>query len=148
MKIKFNRLHPEAVIPRYAHGPEEDAGMDLHAVGYYILLPNIPTLVKLGFSMELPPGYEAQIRPRSCLALKHGITVVNSPGTIDPGYRGEVGVILRLGPYGVFNERYEVKAFDRVAQMVIARYESLEFEESDSLKETERGSGGFGSTGL
>ncbi len=107
-----------------------------------LLEPNIPAAVPTGLAIELPPGYEAQIRPRSGLALKHSITLPNAPATIDPGYRGEIKVILlNLG-----HQDYEVQAGDRIAQMVIARYESIEWVEGE-LGESARGEGGFGSSG-
>ena len=116
--------------------------MDLRSVADVLLEPNIPQLVPTGLSIEVPAGYEAQLRPRSGLALKHAITLPNSPATIDPGYRGEIRVILlNLG-----REAYQVHKGDRIAQMVIARYEAIEWEEGD-LAESVRGSGGFGSSG-
>ncbi len=142
MKIKIKRLHADAQIPQYAHGPAEDAGMDLHAVEDVALEPQIARLVPTGLSIEVPSGYEAQLRPRSGLALKHAITLPNSPATIDPGYRGEVKVILlNLG-----REPYTVHKGDRIAQMVIAKYEAVEFEETE-LSDSNRGVGGFGSSG-
>jgi dUTP pyrophosphatase len=142
MKIRLKRLVPEAVLPEYAHGPEEDAGMDLRSVADVVLEPGVPHLVPTGLAIEVPPGYEAQIRPRSGLALKHAITLPNAPATIDPGYRGEVRVILlNLG-----REPYQVHAGDRIAQMVIARYEAIEWEEGE-LAGSNRGAGGFGSSG-
>jgi dUTP pyrophosphatase len=142
MQIKIKRLHPAAQLPRYAHGPTEDAGMDLCAVQSIELVPNVPALVPTGLAIELPPGFEAQIRPRSGLALRHAITLPNAPATIDPGYRGEIKVILlNLG-----REPYRVQAGDRIAQMVIARYEAVEWQESD-LNASMRGAGGFGSSG-
>ncbi len=142
MKLRLKRLHPDAVVPRYAHGPEEDAGMDLHAVEDRTLLPNIPQAVPTGLSIELKPGFEAQVRPRSGLALKHAITLPNAPATIDPGYRGEIRVILlNLG-----TEPYVVRKGDRIAQMVLCRYEAVEWEEGE-LSDTLRGTGGFGSSG-
>lgn len=142
MRIKIQRLRPDARLPEYAHGPEEDAGMDLCAVEDVLLEPGVPKLAPTGLAMEAPPGYEAQIRPRSGLALKHAITLPNSPATIDPGYRGEIRVILlNLG-----REAYLVHAGDRIAQMVIARYERIEWEEAE-LNGSRRGGGGFGSSG-
>ncbi len=142
MRIHVNLLHPDAILPRYAHGPEEDAGMDLHAVEEVVLEPGVPQLVPTGLAIELPPGYEAQIRPRSGLALRHAITLPNAPATIDPGYRGEIRVILlNLG-----RTAYRVHKGDRIAQMVIARYEAIEWVEAE-LSETRRGEGGFGSSG-
>jgi dUTP pyrophosphatase len=142
MRIKLKRLHPAAELPHYAHGPLEDAGMDLRSVEGATLEPNVPMAVPTGLAIELPPGYEAQIRPRSGLALKHAISLANTPGTIDPGYRGEIKVILiNLG-----KAPFEIHAGDRIAQMVIARYEAIEFEE-DELADSRRGEGGFGSSG-
>lgn len=142
MRIRVNLLHPDAILPRYAHGPEEDAGMDLHAVEDVVLEPGVPALVPTGLSIELPPGFEAQIRPRSGLALRHAITLPNAPATIDPGYRGEIRVILlNLG-----REPYRVRKGDRIAQMVIARYEAIEWVEAE-LSQSRRGAGGFGSSG-
>jgi dUTP pyrophosphatase len=142
MKLRIRKLHPDAILPRYAHGPDEDAGMDLCAVAPALLEPNLPIAVPTGLSIELPPGFEAQIRPRSGLAFKHAISIPNSPGTIDPGYRGEVKVILiNLG-----RQPYQVSTGDRIAQMVVARYEAVEIEEGD-LSDTSRGEGGFGSSG-
>ena len=142
MKLRIQRLHPDAELPVYAHGPEEDAGLDLKSLADVQLQPNVPALVPTGLAIALPPGYEAQIRPRSGLALKHAINLPNSPATIDPGYRGEIRVILlNLG-----REPYQVHKGDRIAQMVIARYEAVEWEEVE-LDETTRGAGGFGSSG-
>ena len=142
MQMKIKKLVPEACLPEYAHGPEEDAGMDLRSVANVLLEPGVPHLVPTGLAIEVPPGFEAQIRPRSGLALKHAITLPNAPATIDPGYRGEVRVILlNLG-----REPYQVHTGDRIAQMVIARYEAIEWEEGD-LGDSNRGAGGFGSSG-
>ena len=142
MQIRIQRVHPAAAIPEYAHGPAEDAGMDLRAVESVTLEPGVPLLVPTGLTIELPPGFEAQVRPRSGLALKHAITMPNAPGTIDPGYRGEVRVILlNLG-----REAYTIHAGDRIAQMIVARYEPVEWVE-EKLADSVRGSGGFGSSG-
>jgi len=142
MQISIQRLHPNAVLPSYAHGPGEDAGMDLHAVETVILEPGVPRLVPTGIRIALPTGFEAQVRPRSGLALRHSIVMPNAPGTIDPGYRGELSVILlNLGP-----APYTVHAQDRIAQMVVARYEVVEWVERE-LAESRRGAGGFGSSG-
>ena len=142
MRISIQRLHPEAVLPSYAHGPAEDAGLDLHAVESVTLEPGVPRLVPTGIAIELPPGYEAQVRPRSGLAFKHAITMPNAPATIDPGYRGEIRIILlNLG-----SKPYSVEAGDRIAQMIIARYESVEWAEG-TLADSCRGAGGFGSSG-
>jgi dUTP pyrophosphatase len=116
--------------------------MDLCAVEEVTLEPGVPRLVPTGLTVELPPGFEAQVRPRSGLALKHSITMPNAPGTIDPGYRGELRVILlNLG-----REPYTIHAGDRIAQMIVARYEAVEWIE-EPLTESGRGAGGFGSSG-
>jgi dUTP pyrophosphatase len=142
MQIRIQRIHPDAVLPRYAHGPEEDAGMDLIAVEEVTLEPQVPRLVPTGLTIELPAGYEAQVRPRSGLALKHAISMPNTPGTIDPGYRGEIRVLLiNLG-----REAYTVHPGDRIAQMIVARYEAVEWVE-EALADSTRGQGGFGSSG-
>jgi dUTP pyrophosphatase len=142
MQIRIQRIHPGAILPTYAHGPAEDAGMDLHAVEDVTLEPGVPRLVPTGLTIEVPSGYEAQVRPRSGLALKYAITIPNAPGTVDPGYRGELRVILlNLGL-----EPYTVNAGDRIAQVIVAKYEAVEWLEAD-LAESARGKGGFGSSG-
>lgn len=142
MQIRIQRVHPAAVLPVYAHGPLEDAGMDLHAVEEVTLSPGKPYLVPTGLTIEIPSGFEGQVRPRSGLALKHAITIPNAPGTIDPGYRGEVRVILlNLG-----SSPYTIHPGDRIAQLIIARYEAIEWQEGD-LADSTRGAGGFGSSG-
>jgi dUTP pyrophosphatase len=142
MKIRIQRLRATAQLPNYAHGAQEDAGLDLHAAEAVLLEPGRPRLVPTGLAIEAPPGFEVQVRPRSGLALKHAIILPNSPGTIDPGYRGEVGVILlNLGA-----APYQVHVGDRIAQIVVARYEAVEWEEAE-LSATRRGTGGFGSSG-
>jgi dUTP pyrophosphatase len=116
--------------------------MDLCAVEDATLEPGVPSMVPTGLTVEIPPGYEAQVRPRSGLALKHAISMPNAPGTIDPGYRGELRVILlNLG-----REAYTVRAGDRIAQMIVARYEAVEWVEGE-LADSARGTGGFGSSG-
>lgn len=143
MKIKVvnKSKHP---LPNYATA--QSAGMDLRANldESVILKPLQRTLVKTGIFMELPAGYEAQVRPRSGLAFKKGVTVLNTPGTIDADYRGEVGVIL----VNLSNEDFVIEDGERVAQMVIAKHEQPSWEEVEELIETQRGAGGFGSTGL
>ncbi len=142
MKIRIERIHPEAQLPHYAHGPSEDAGMDLRAVEEVRLEPGVPGLIPTGLRVEIPSGCEGQIRMRSGLALKHALILPNSPGTIDPGYRGEVKVIvLNLG-----REAYTVRKGERIAQLVVARYEPVEWEEA-GVNNSARGEGGFGSTG-
>jgi dUTP pyrophosphatase len=130
------------MVPRYAHGPDEDAGMDLHSVEAVTLAPGDTKLVATGLAIELPSGYEAQIRPRSGLALKHSITLPNSPATIDPGYRGEIRVIL----HNLGSEPFQIAPGERIAQMVISRYEAVQWEEGE-LRDSVRGDGGFGSSG-
>jgi len=142
MKIRITRLHPDAMLPAYSHGPWEDAGMDLRAVEDVALEPGVPALVPTGLAVEIPAGCEAQVRMRSGLALKHALILPNAPGTIDPGYRGEVRVImLNLG-----RETYTVRKGDRIAQMIVSRYEAVEWVEGE-LADSARGAGGFGSTG-
>jgi len=142
MKIRLNKLSPEATLPEYAHGSAEDAAMDLRSIATVVLAPGVPQAVPTGIAIELPSGYEAQVRPRSGLALKHAIIVANSPGTIDPGYRGEIRVIL----LNAGASDYKIEKGDRIAQLVIARYEPVEWEEGE-LNESIRGAGGFGSSG-
>ena len=142
MLIKVRKIHSDAHLPAYAHGPAEDAGMDIRSVEGAVLEPGIPQAIATGLALEIPTGYEVQIRPRSGLALKHAITLPNSPATIDPGYRGELKVILlNLG-----RASYEIHAGDRIAQMVVAKYESVEWLETE-LADSLRGHGGFGSSG-
>lgn len=141
MKIKIinKSAHP---LPKYQ--TELSAGMDLNAnLEESITLKSLERkLIPTGLFLELPAGYEAQVRPRSGLALKNGITVLNSPGTIDADYRGEVGVILvNLSP-----DSFTINNGDRIAQMVIAQHQQANWHEADALSETERGAGGFGST--
>jgi len=141
MTLSFKRIHPEAVLPAYAH--PSDAGMDVRSVETLVLAPGKRALVHTGLVINLPPMYEAQVRPRSGLALKQGITVLNTPGTIDSGYRGEIGVILiNLG-----EQDFEIKVGDKIAQLVIAPVTQPEVVETEVIDETDRGAGGFGSTG-
>ena len=141
MTLKFKRLSPDAALPSYAH--PSDAGMDVRSAVDVVVPRGGRALVKTGLVMLLPPGYEAQVRPRSGLALKSGITVLNTPGTIDAGYRGEVGVILAN-----FGEAdFPVRKGDKIAQLVIAPVTQPEIVETEVVDETDRGTGGFGSTG-
>ena len=142
MTLSFKRISPDAVLPSYAH--PGDAGMDLRSVDDAVIPPGGRALVHTGLVVNLPPAYEAQVRPRLGLALKNGVTVLNTPGTIDAGYRGEIGVIL--ANFGA--EPFTVRKGDRIAQMVIAPVTFAEIVETDSIDETDRGAGGFGSTGL
>ena len=161
MKLGFKKIHPDAKLPSYAH--DGDAGMDVYAVEDVDLKPFTPTLVKTGLIAEIPTGYEIQVRPRSGLALKQGVTVFNSPGTVDAGYRNEIGVILIWGPkclyrqvegYGVLeidSTEFASKMIhkgDRIAQLVLAPVTRCEPVEISEVSDTERGTGGFGSTGV
>ena len=132
--------------PLPAYATEQSAGMDLRANidEPIVLQPMERVLVSTGLYIALPPGFEAQVRPRSGLALKHGITVLNAPGTIDADYRGEVGVLL----INLSKEPFTINDGERIAQMVIARHEQVELEPTDKLDETERGTGGYGHTGI
>ena len=142
MTLRFRKVHPDAVLPSYAH--PSDAGMDVRSVEDLTIAPGKRALVHTGLVMLLPPKYEAQVRPRSGLALKSGVTVLNTPGTIDSGYRGEVGVILAN-----FGEAdFQVKKGDKIAQIVIAPVTQPEIVETTEVDETDRGAGGFGSTGV
>lgn len=132
--------------PLPAYATSLSAGMDLHAAlaQPLTLAPMQRALVPTGLSIELPEGTEAQIRPRSGLALKHGVTILNSPGTIDADYRGEIKVLLiNLG-----EQPFVIQPGERIAQMVVARYERVQWQEVEALGSTQRGTGGFGHTGL
>lgn len=146
--VRFKKLHEDVALPVQA--VEGSSGMDLRAWlpdGKIGIAPGQIKLVPTGFSMELEPGYEAQVRPRSGLACRHGITVVNAPGTIDASFRGEVQVgLVNLGP-----ATHIIEPGDRIAQMVVQavpRVTVVVLESADELSQTERGAGGFGSTGL
>lgn len=141
--VKISKLKPNATIPSYQ--TESAAGMDLHACidAPKTLQSMERAIIPTGIAIELQPGYEAQIRARSGLAIKNGISLVNGIGTIDADYRGEIGVIvINLG-----SEPFTVEPDMRIAQMVICRYEQITWEQSDNLSETTRGASGFGSTG-
>lgn len=143
MNIQITKVNPAATLPQYQTSGA--AGMDLHACidQATTLLPGERKMIPTGFAIAVPEGFEAQIRARSGLSIKHGITMVNGVGTIDADYRGEVGILLiNLG-----QEPFVVEPDMRIAQMVIAKYERAVWQEMDVLDETERGSGGYGSTG-
>ena len=141
MKLSFKRIHPDAVLPSYAH--PGDAGMDVRSVEDLVIPAGGRVLVHTGLVAVIPEGYELQVRSRSGLALKSGVAVLNSPGTVDAGDRGEIGVILaNFGDGG-----FVVKKGDRVAQLVAAPVTVAEIFETDSVDATDRGAGGFGSTG-
>lgn len=142
MKLGFKKVHPDAKLPSYAH--IGDAGMDVCAVETYTLAPNERHLFSTGLCVDIPTGYEIQVRSRSGLALKKGIFVLNSPGTIDESYVGIIGVILmNLGESPVV-----INTGDRIAQLVVAPTTRVCPIEVNEIKETQRGAGGFGSTGV
>ena len=141
-QIKFKRLTPAARIPQFAH--KGDAGADLFSDCNLVLHAGEYKVVKTGVAIVLPEGFEAQVRPRSGLAAKNGITVLNAPGTIDYGYLGEIGVVL----INHGTEDVSIYIGHKIAQLVVSRLvQGLDFEETDELPTTERGTGGFGSTG-
>jgi dUTP pyrophosphatase len=142
LEILVTKLHPSAIIPKYAK--PGDAGADLYAIEEKTLKPGERALVKTGIAIALPEGYVGLVHPRSGLALKNGISVVNSPGTIDSGYRGEIGVVLINHD---LNESFSVKVGDRIAQLVIQKFETAIFKTVSQLPPSERASGGYGSTG-
>jgi len=157
-RVEFKKLYEDSILPTKAH--ETDAGFDLYAHSFHEVIrgvlrpldvtnfrlePGNRVLVKAGFGMAIPPGYEAQVRPRSGLALKNGISVVNSPGTIDAGYRNEVGVIL----INMGHVTFELSVGGRIAQLVVNKLPEIEVVEVDELSvPSERGAAGFGSTGV
>lgn len=142
MTVKILRTDPAAQLPAYAH--PGDAGMDVRSIEEMTLAPGARALVHTGLVLELPPDAEAQVRPRSGLALKHGVTVLNTPGTIDAGYRGEVGVILiNLG-----DAPFKVEKGMKIAQLVVSPVSQAEIVEVAAVDASDRGAGGFGSTGV
>jgi dUTP pyrophosphatase len=141
MNIKIVLCDPRATLPSYE--TEGASGFDLRSISPMIINSGEIVLVKTGLQMEIPRGYELQIRSRSGLALKNGVHVLNSPGTVDSDYRGEIGVILKNSG----NEPFVIGSGDRIAQGVIAEVTQVEFEKVEQLSETNRGNGGFGSTG-
>jgi len=141
INLKVKKLNKLAQIPEYQ--TQEAAGFDLHSVEDIIIKPNERKLIGSGLAFDIPKGYEIQIRPRSGLAYKHGITVLNSPGTIDSDYRGEIKVLL----INHSNEDFEIKVGERIAQAVIQEVIQATFQEIEELSQTDRGAGGFGSTG-
>jgi dUTP pyrophosphatase len=149
MRVRIQRLPTARGLPLPAAASPGSAGLDLRAAlpedsEEIVLRPGERALIPTGLVVEIPPGCEGQVRPRSGLALRHGIGLLNSPGTIDSDYRGEVGVILvNLG-----ESPFPIRRGDRIAQLVFARVEPVEWEESETLAETGRGEGGFGSTGV
>jgi dUTP pyrophosphatase len=143
LTIPITRLDPRAELPCYAHHPREDAGLDLSAVEEVTIPAGEWRSVGTGLAIEIPPGYEGQVRPRSGLANRHGLTLLNSPGTIDPGYRGEIRVLM----INHGREDYTVHPGDRVAQLIIGACVAVEWDLHEDLAASQRGQGGFGSTG-
>ena len=143
MIVKVKKLHPDVLMPQYSH--PGDAGMDIYNMGEEVTLkPLSRALIPTGLKVAVPQGYELQVRPRSGLALKHGITLLNTPGTIDADYRGPLNLIVcNFG-----REAFHLRRGDRIAQMVIAKVERARLEVVEELEPTPRGEGGFGHTGL
>ena len=142
VRVPVRRLDPDLPLPAYAHA--DDAGLDLLAASRVTLAPGARALVPTGIAVAIPAGYAGYVLPRSGLALRHGVTVLNAPGLIDAGYRGEIQVLL-------VNHDAAPVTFERgtrIAQLVIARVEDVEWDEVETLEDTGRGAGGFGSTGL
>ena len=145
MEVKILQLDKDLSLPKYE--TDGSAGMDLYSTKNTWIIPGQISIISTGIAISLPKGYEAQIRPRSGLAAKHGITVVNAPGTIDSDYRGEIKIILT----NLSRQQHQVLRGNRIAQMVINRVEQINWlpvETGLDLEQSERGSGGFGSTGL
>ena len=143
LEILVTKLDKDAVIPTYAK--PGDAGADLYSISELVLSPGERALVKTGIAIALPNGYVGLVHPRSGLGLKNGISVVNTPGTIDSGYRGEIGVVLINHD---LHESFQVKKGDRIAQLVIQKVENANFKIVSQLPESERSAGGYGSTGV
>ena len=143
LEILVTKLDNDAVIPTYAK--PGDAGADLYSISDLVLTPGERALVKTGIAIALPNGYVGLVHPRSGLGLKNGISVVNTPGTIDSGYRGEIGVVLINHD---LHESFQVKKGDRIAQLVIQKVENAQFKMVNQLPESERAAGGYGSTGV
>jgi len=141
MRVEILRDDKQLPMPKYQH--EGDAGMDLYSAEDYVLKPGERKVFSSGIKLSIPKGYEVHLRPRSGLAIKHGVTILNTPGTIDHQYRGVIGIIL----INHGDEPFEVKKGERIAQMILNKFENFEFDEVEELSETERGEGGFGSTG-
>ncbi|RCW51554.1 MULTISPECIES: dUTP diphosphatase [unclassified Halanaerobium] len=142
MKIKVQKVNKDVKLPKYQH-KGEDCGLDLHSAESTVISPGEYKIVKTGIKIAVPPGYGAFIYPRSGLALKHGITVLNADGVIDPGYRGEIGIIL----INHGKKDFKINFNDRIAQLIIHHTFDIDWEEVDNLSSTNRGRGGFGHTG-
>ena len=141
IKVKIQKIS-DVPTPRYAH--KGDSGVDLHAAENYVLKPMERKLIGTGLKLEIPYGYEGQVRPKSGLALNHGISHANAVGTIDSSYRGEIKVPLN----NLSNESYKIEKGKKIAQLIFAKVEEIDFEEVEELNSTTRNEGGFGSTGL
>jgi len=141
IKVKIQKIS-DVPTPRYAH--KGDSGVDLHAAEDYVLKPMERKLIGTGIKLEIPYGYEGQVRPKSGLALNHGISHANAVGTIDSSYRGEIKVPL----INLSNESYKIEKGKKIAQLIFAKVEEIDFEEVEELNNTTRNEGGFGSTGL
>lgn len=143
--IKIKRIDPNDALPLPSYATKRSAGLDLYAANDedIIISPGEVKIISTGIAISLPNGFEAQIRPRSGLAAKHGVTVLNSPGTIDADYRGEIKVVM----INHGTQDFIVEKATRIAQMVIAKYEAISWQEVESLETTQRGEQGFGSTG-
>ena len=142
MKLIVQKIHEKAILPKYAHS--DDAGMDLFSIEETLVAVGERKLIRTGIAIQLPPNTEAQVRPRSGLALKNGITLLNSPGTIDEGFRGEVKIIV----INHGEENFLITQGMKIAQMVINTFVKVDIEEAERLNESERGNNGFGSTGI
>lgn len=142
VNIKVKKVHPDAILPDYAHFG--DSGMDVFSVQEAVLKTRERALIKTGLKLEIPSGYEIQVRPKSGLALKDGITCLNSPGTVDSNYRGELGIIM----INHSSKPFKIEKGKKIAQLVLNKVEFVDIEEVDEINETSRGEGGFGSTGL
>jgi dUTP pyrophosphatase len=146
IQVQIQRLENAKDLPLPSYGSDEAAGMDLYAANSddIVLQKGKRTIVPTGYAIALPRGFEAQIRPRSGLAIKNGLIVVNSPGTVDSDYRGEVGVIIA----NIGDENFTIERGMRIAQMVVTRHDRVAWQEVSELGDTQRGAGGFGSTGV